>query len=279
MKKTAIIIALASFAGTVAAAGLPGDVPPPSVGLPGAAPKLFPSEQGAFKSLEVATQVIESVIVQKGCVTSKYPFEVHTIADGSGTATLGYAPSTVNLNVALGGYNANSGRWYTVTGGGSLAGLTISHLSGRGSYIIGSMMQELRTSWFTTSPVTNKPDYFLGSIIKDYWRLSDLQPIPVGYDDAGIPVSTVVDYGYQQVSKGGYIKAKFWQNSRTWRDDGVNSGTHWLKTRVAPTGNCTIEVHIAGYGEFPSDNIEGFNEKGYIKVTGSTDVGSFLQKQ
>ncbi len=275
MNKTAIFVALATFASTSFA--LPGDVPPPSVGMAGSAPKLFPSEQGAFKAMEVATQVIESIIVQKGCATVKYPFEVHTAADGSGTASIGWSPSTVDLSVTLSGTSTNNGRWYSITGGGTLGGISISDISGKGSYNIGSMMQELRTYWKATSPVTTNPDWFHGTIIKDYWRLSALQPIPAGFDDAGVPVSTVVDYGYQQVSKNNYIKAKYWQNSRTWRDNGVNAGTRWFKQRVAPTGNCTIEVKTAGYGESPTDSIEGFNEKGYIKVTGP-DAGTFFAK-
>jgi hypothetical protein len=276
MKKTAIFMALATFAG--ASFALPGDVPPPSVGMPGSAPSLFPSEQGAFKALEVATQLVESVIVQNGCASKKFPLEVHTGSDGSGSATIGYPSSYVNLDIALDRASTANGRRYNVTGGGSLAGLAINDISGRGSYNIGSMMQELKSFWTATSPVTSTPDAFQGSIIKDYWRLSALQPIPQGFDDAGVPVSTVVDYGYQQVTKNGYIKAKYWQNSRTWRDNGVNAGTHWLKQRVAPTGNCTIEVKIAGYGQSPADNIEGFNEKGYIAVTGPSNVGPFFAK-
>ena len=194
MKKTALIIALATLSG--AAYALPGDVPPPSVGMSGAAPKLYPSEQGAFKALEVATQLVESVIVQKGCASNKFPIEIHTVADGSGSASLGLAPSPVNLSIALDGASTANGRRYSVTGGGTLADLTISDISGKGSYNIGSMMQELKTYWKTTSPVTNLPDGFQGSIIKDYWRLSELQPIPKGFDDESVPVSTVVDYGY-----------------------------------------------------------------------------------
>jgi hypothetical protein len=276
MKKTAIFMALATFAG--ASFALPGDVPPPSVGMAGKAPSLFPSEQGAFKVLEVATQVVESIIVQNGCVTKNYPFEVHTQSDGTGYAILGSNPQYVHFDIALDRASTANGRRYNVTGGGNLADLTIADISGRGSYNIGSLMQEVKSFWTATSSVTGRPDPFQGSIIKDYWRLSELQPIPQGFDDAGVPVSTVVDYGYQQVTKDGYIKAKYWQNSRTWRDNGVNAGTYWHKQRVAPTGNCSIKVKIAGYGVSPADNIEGFNEKGYITVIGPSNVGPFFAK-
>jgi len=278
--KLAIIIALASAGATFGAYALPGDVAQPSVGLPGSAPKLYPSEQGAFKALEVATQIVESSIVQRGCLNASYPFEVHTIFDGSGNATLGAAPHQVNLAVTLGGTNNNAGRWYNVTGGGILNGnnsstLTIADINGKGSFNIGSTIQELSTSFTATSPVTTTADRFYGTIIKDYWRLADLVAIPSGFDDAGTPVSTVVDYGYQQITKNNYVRAKYWQQSRTWRENGVNAGTYWLKTRVTPSNNCAIEVHLEGYGVTPADSIEGFNEKGTLVVK-TSPVGPFF---
>jgi hypothetical protein len=274
--RLAIVIALASAGASFGVYALDGDVPAPSVGLPGSAPKLFPSEQGAFKALEVAAQIVESRIVQKGCQEATFPIEIHTTFNGSGTAVLGAAPSEVNLAIALGGASANNGRWYSVTGSGALDGLIFSNINGKGSFNIGSTIQELSTTWSATSSVTTLPDEFKGTIIKDYWRLATLQSIPNGFDDAGTPVSTVVDYGYQQVSKKNYVKAKYWQQSRTWRDDGVNAGTYWLKTRVAPAGTCAIEIKLAGYGESPTDNVEGFNEIGTLSVK-SVVVGPAFQ--
>jgi len=273
--KLAIIIALASAGASFGANAAPGDVAIPTVGLPGSAPKLYPSEQGAFTALEVATQLVEARIVQKGCSNSKFPFEVHTIFNGSGTAALGSAPSVVNLTIASNGANQSYGRRYLVTGGGALNGINVAGINGQGSFNIGSTIQELSTNFTADSAVTTTPDAFYGTIIKDYWRLADLVPIPSGFDDVGVPVSTVVDYGYQQISKKGYVKAKYWQISRTWRENGVNSGTHWFKTRVTPNGqSCTIEVRIADYGESPSDNLEGFNESGNITVS-TVDPGPF----
>ena len=276
--RLAILIALACAGTSFGAYALDGDVPAPSVNLPNTAPKLYPSEQGAFKALEVATQLVESNIVQKGCKAGTVPFEVHTTYDGSGTAAFGWPARQVNLTIALGGVSPNDGRWYTVTGGGSFGQMLITDIKAQGSFNIGSSIQELSTSWKATSFVTNLPNLFTGTVIKDYVRLSNLKPIPTGFDDAGTLVSMVVDYGYQQVTKENYAKAKYWQQSHTWRDDGVNAGTYWLKTRVAPLSlsqPCTIEVKLAGYGEAPADNIEGFNEKGTLTVK-TVEIGPYL---
>jgi len=253
------------------------DVPAPSPNLSGTAPKLFPSEQGAFKALEAATQIVESRIVQKGCTAASYPFEVHTSFNGSGTAVLGASPNEVSLAIGFVKSGANDGRVYSVSGQGTLEnGLSVKSVAGTGSFNIGSTIQVLNTSWNITSPQTKTQDNFSGSIIKDYFRLEDQQAIPAGFSDAGTLVDTVIDYGYQSVSKKGFVKAKWWQQSRTWREDGVNAGTHWLKTRVAPTG-CAIEVRLEGNGTPPADSIDGFNEVGTIAILGVTpeQVGPF----
>jgi len=272
--KLAIILGLAS---TGAFAQLPGEVPPPQYLGSSAVevPKLYPSEQGAFKALEVASQLVESRIVQKGCDPISFPLEIHTDVNGTGTLTVGSsvvgAPYRTDLKVEFISAKKYNGRYYKVTNvaPGQLNGLSIDNALGYGSFNIGSTIQELSTSWKATSYVTGTFDNFKGTIIKDYVRLTTLQPIPAGFDDAGVLASMVIDYGYQQVTKNAYVQAKYWQQSATWRHDGVNAGTWWLKTRVAggTAQTCAIEVKLAG-----TDNTEGFHEYGSIAVK-SANVG------
>lgn len=273
--RIAIIAALAAVGVSSAAFAVE---PPAAPALNGTSPSLYPSEQGAFKLMEAAAQIVESGVVQNGCpFLATYPLSVSTNEIGTGSAELGDSSSTksyVTLNVNFVKSAANSGRVYTVTGSGVLDGLAVSNFNGKGSYNIGSPIQEMSNSWTLKSPQTGTADAFSGTIIKDYKRLTAFDAIPLGFDDAGTPVSTVLDYGYQQVSKFGYVKAKYWQQSRTWREDGVNSGTYWAKTRVAPTG-CTIEIKLAGYGLDPADTINGFNEAGDVRVSSGKPVGPF----
>jgi hypothetical protein len=275
--KTRIAIIAALAAVGVSSAAFAVD-PPAAPALTGTSPSLYPSEQGAFKLMEAAAQIVESGIVQNGCpYVATYGLSVSTNEIGTGSAELGDSSSTksyVNLNVAFSKSAANFGRQYTVTGAGVLDGLQVLNFIGTGSYNIGSPIQEMSNSWTLKSPQTPlTSDAFTGTIIKDYKRIG-FDKIPGGFDDAPTPVSTVLDYGYQQVSKLGYVKAKWWQQSRTWRDDGVNSGTYWVKTRVAPIG-CTIEIKLAGYGLDPADNINGFNENGVVRVSSGKPVGPF----
>jgi len=262
--RLAILVALAATAGL--STGVSADILAPSapaVNDPNAvAPVLFPSEQGAFKGLEVATQVVEASILQKGCDAAEYDLNVATNASGKGTVKL----DGVVLNVVPGTYGPE-GRIYNVNGAGLLGDLSISGLKATGSYNIGSGIQELTTDFDATSLVSEGTDHFRGTIIKDYVRLSGFNAIPEGFTSSPKKVSTVVDYGYQQIQKNWYVAAKYWQQSQTWRQNGVRAGTWWVKNRVAPEGDCKIEVILQGTnGKANQDNAQGFNETGTISV-------------
>lgn len=78
--RLAILVALAAAAGASVAAEaidpvVPGN-PGALLGPIGAPPVLFPSEQGAFKGLEVAKQLVESYILQNGCGECQWPTEM-----------------------------------------------------------------------------------------------------------------------------------------------------------------------------------------------------------
>jgi hypothetical protein len=274
--RLAIIAVLAATAGVSTGASADGILDPAAQGvsdLNAVAPVLYPSEQGAFKGLEVATPLVEASILQKGCEAAEYALNVATNGSGYGSVTL----DGVKFNVAGSPANPN-GRLYTVTGPvapyDDLGDLTVSGLSAYGSYNIGSGIQELTTDFDLTSSVTAESDHFRGTIIKDYVRLSGFLPVPVDFYSVGRKVSTVVDYGYQQIQKNKYVAAKYWQQSQTWRQNGVKAGTWWVKTRVAPEGDCTIVVHLEGTnGKANQHNLQGFNETGTITVNVANSQG------
>jgi hypothetical protein len=291
--RLAILVALAATAGASVAAEaidpiVPGN-PGALLGPIGAPPVLFPSEQGAFKGLEVAKQLVESYILQNGCGEETFDLKVQTNAAGTGLLTVD--------NVTLGiQYLSSSyeGRKYAVGGAGTLGGLGVTDVLGVGSYNIGSEMQELTTDWKMASPYSDTPDDFRGTIIKDYWRPFSRLPIPGFcvtpaangeanyFSNACLPVSTVVDYGYQQIQKHGYIAAKWWQQSQAWRQNGVRSGTFWKVARVAPFGDaCEITVRLQGNtGVANTANKQGFNQVGVIEVgvNGSESTGPWFKK-
>jgi len=272
--KLAIILALAS---TGAYAQFPAGVAPgnPGASVAAIAPKLSAPEQGAFKALEVATQLVESRIVQKGC--APISFKTTVVADefGNTHATIGAnnASEPVQFDVTYFKSKPNFGRVYTVEGtGGFLNGTEIRDIRGQGSYNIGSSIQELTTTWTASGASTTRLDPFRGTVIKDYARLPATitsVTVPTGFDDAGAELfSPVINYGYQQVTKLDYVQAKYWQQSLAWRNDGINGGTFWYKTKAAGKNNCDIEVKLQG-----DANDTSFNQSGTVAVLGK-DVGS-----
>jgi len=288
--RLAILAVLAATAGVSTAYA--GTIPAPAAPTPGpgAAPVLFPAEQGAFKGLEVAKQLVESYILQNGCDKESFDLKVKTNAAGVGTVTV----DGVNLAITTDG-GSYEGRRYDITGSGILGDLAVSDVVGHGSYNIGSEIQELTTTWLIDSPYSDEQDDFRGTIIKDYWRLNAKQPIPGDcvvpsavngssnyFTNACTKVSTVIDYGYQQIQKHDYIAAKWWQQSQAWRQNGVRSGTYWKVARVAPYGDeCEITVKLQGTaGAANTANKQGFNQVGVIEVGvgGSTSSGDWFKK-
>ena len=78
--RLAILVALAATAG-VSTGAYASDILAPSAPrvddlLNAGAPVLFPSEQGAFKGLEVATQLVEASILQQGCDAASYDLKI-----------------------------------------------------------------------------------------------------------------------------------------------------------------------------------------------------------
>lgn len=290
--RLAIIAVLAATAGvSTANAAIPAPLAPQPGD--GSAPVLYPSEQGAFKGLEVAKQLVESYILQNGCDEYDFDLKVKTNAAGVGDLYV----DGVHLAITTDG-GSYEGRKYFIKGYGTLGDLGVTDVNGYGSYNIGSEMQELTTTWYMDSPYSDSADDFRGTIIKDYWRLYEKQAIPgicqtpsVAADEAGYDygfsnactrVSTVIDYGYQQVQKHGYIAAKWWQQSQAWRQNGVRSGTLWKVGRVAPYGDqCEITVVLQGTaGQANTANKQGFNQTGTIYVgTGSSGgTGPWFKK-
>jgi hypothetical protein len=249
-------------------------IPAPSAPIPsaGTASVLFPSEQGAFKGLEVATQLVEASILQLGCDYANYDLTVATKSDGSGIVKL----DGVVLNIAPGPYGYE-GRIYNVSGAGLLGGLSISAIKAKGSYNIGSPRQELTASWYMDSPFLEEQNDFRGTIVKEYRCLNEKQPIPGEcgiqdtttngsdgiFTDACKKVSTIIDYGHQDVQKHGYAGAGWWQQGQAWRQNAVRSGTYWKLTRMNDYYECEITVKLQDtLGKDDTANKKGFNQTG-----------------
>jgi hypothetical protein len=262
-------------------------VPPPDAAVPaGTVPRLFPSEQGASAIIEAFQQAAESYIAQNGCGSKTWGVSVATDFKGNGTGSLssGFTVQSAFVPAVLPA-TPKLGRAYQVTGGGVLNGISVSNYVGNFVFTIGSQILSGSANWGVSSLVApGTIDPFSGLVVKDFWRPTALFTIPSG-DYQGIAVTSVIDWGYQAISKKGYPIAKYWQASRMWRDNGVSAETHFLKTRVAAApytaAGCTISVDLDtnnAQGVHNVANIERFEQYGWMRI-GGVDPGLYRSKQ
>ena len=101
-------------------------------------------------------------------------------------------------------------------------------------------------------------DLFQLKIIKDFYRdnvvLSPTSTVPVIYD-----------WGLQTVSKLGYPVNKYWQRSKSLRDDGFLGYTHFVKDRLVGSSSCHLDLYTTG-----SNNADFFSQSGTLTI--STDI-------
>jgi len=101
-------------------------------------------------------------------------------------------------------------------------------------------------------------DLFQLKVIKDFYH----DDIYVGQGER-IPV--IYDWGLQSVSKLGYPLNKYWQRSKSLRDDGFQGYTHFIKDRLVGSSACHIDLTTRG-----SNNADFFQQEGTLTIESKT---------
>lgn len=83
------------------------------------------------------------------------------------------------------------------------------------------------------------PDIYTGNVIKDFYHGST--------NNSEVEFYNIYDWGLQSISKLGYPVNKWWQRSKTHRDDGVVGRTVWVKDRLVGASECRITIDTNGY--------------------------------
>jgi hypothetical protein len=102
--------------------------------------------------------------------------------------------------------------------------------------------------------VNNIYDLFQLKVIKDFYH----DDVYVGWGER-IPV--IYDWGLQSVSKLGYPLNKYWQRSKSLRDDGFQGHTHFVKDRLVGSSPCHIDLSLHG-----SNNADFFQQNGTLTI-------------
>jgi hypothetical protein len=110
-------------------------------------------------------------------------------------------------------------------------------------------------------------DSYQGTVIKDFYRGS--------LDSNSKDYYTIFDYGLQSLSKLGFPVNKYWQRSKSRRDNGGIGRTVFVKDRLVGASACRITIDTMNY-----NNQSYFWQSGTLKVesvTPATPVSAFQE--
>jgi len=252
---------LAGLSATANAVSPPS--PPPQYGPGPQAPllnttNLSAAERTAFALYEGVLKVTEAKIHATSCAAATFNIEVYT--DGSlNSNTPHNGPNSIYNQVKVtssGGSNApqfalNADVKPVATGKGQQIQVRLANQGFLGStkvsqfdatYAFNNLNNMLVTNNLTIGVVGINggiPDVYTGNLIKDFYH---------GATDSNLPeYYNIYDWGLQSISKLGYPVNKWWQRSKTHRDDGVQGRTVWVKDRLVGASSCRIVIDTNGY--------------------------------
>ena len=90
-------------------------------------------------------------------------------------------------------------------------------------------------------------------MIKDFYRGSLNNASPEYYN--------IYDWGLQSLDKLGYPVNKYWQRSKSHRDDGTIGRTVFVKDRLVGPTSCRIIIDTTGF-----NNQDFFQQTGKLKI-------------
>lgn len=201
------------------------------------------AEKAAFALNEALLQATESLVYVKGCAEFSVPVEVYSYP---GTNTH-YIKDTnyggIQIDAIVSPEKPGFGQNIDVSQAVAaiLNGTPVQNLRGRYTYNnVNNMMVGERTG-VEVKGQNRTFDTYYSSVIKDFFHGNT-------YDTNG-DFYEIYDYGLQSLSKFGYPVNKWWQKSKTVRDDGQQGCTVFQKDRLVGTGACRITLSTTGLSQ------------------------------
>ena len=220
---------------------------------------IFVSERTAYALLEGVLQQTEVAIAASSCTNSAGTFDIFLYADGSlhnpdfNFVTVDSPASTFTLNADVNYNNTFRGQTLTIrqSGMGALKRIPLISYQANASYNAQSSIMTMK-GISTVIGINGVPDAYQEQIIKDFYVATD--------DTTGLPY--IFDWGLQSLSKLNYPVQKYWQRSKSLRDDGVIGRTVFVKERLVGPNACRIVIDMSGY-----NNADYFWQSGTLTVS------------
>jgi hypothetical protein len=236
-------------------------------------PGLSDPEKVAFTLFESIMQIAEAKIHATSCNASAGSSEIEIFTDGSEEN-----PSFNFIEViSLGGSihleaNISPHKFYGYmiridqNGRGSLAGTIVLNYNGKATFSSFENIMYSR-SLVNVIGINGLPGRYDSRVIRDFYRGST--------DSQNNAFYIVFDWGLQALHKEGYPINKYWQRSKTQRNNGISGRTVFVKDRLVGTSPCRIKIATEGYND-----LDFFFQEGTVtieKVTPSTPVAAFSE--
>jgi hypothetical protein len=256
----------AAVLAVVSAGAMAAVEPPPVPGIYNGGPQsplvastdLSLAERTAYANYEAIMQIAEARIHAFSCSNSAGEYSINAFSDGS----VGNPAQNFATVVSPGGaftVKSTSQPKDTVDNRGQLISVDMASgtLNGKSfrSYHadlayngVNNMMDS--TSYVEVLGLNNRWDRYYGKVIKDFYRGS--------LDDQTNEYYNIYDWGLQSLDKQGYPVNKYWQRSKSHRDDGTIGRTVFVKDRLVGSTSCRIII-----------DTKGFNNQDYFQQTGS----------
>jgi len=248
IKLTALTAGILVGLSSTANAQLEVPVPPTAPNMYNSGPQspllnttnLSAAERSAFSLYEGVMQVVEAKVHATSCAAASFDVEVY--ADGTeGSNVPNNGGNSIFNKIKVTGANGSQAPQFelnanlskAVTGRGQQVRVQLAKPGFLGSSKVAQFDATYAfnnvNNLFVTNSVTigivgingGIPDIYSGNVIKDFYHGSVNQEDPEYYN--------IYDWGLQSVSKLGYPVNKWWQRSKTHRDDGVVGHTVWVK--------------------------------------------------
>jgi hypothetical protein len=222
---------------------------------------LSAAEMAAYALYESALQVAETIILASSCTSAAGSYAFSITADGSieipasNQITI-LSPDGVEafvLRANLLAADPSRGQMLSVqqVGNGALKNKEFNGYSSEVAFNqLGTMMDS--ASRVNVIGVNGNFDIFQGKVIKDFY----LDPNP------GTDLPYIYDWGLQDISKLNYPANKYWQRSKSLRDNGVAGRTVFVKDRLTGSSACRIVMDSSG-----SNNQDFFLQNGTLTIS------------
>jgi hypothetical protein len=224
------------------------------------------AERTAYANYEAIMQIAEARIHATSCSNSAGSFAITAFSDGSvnnpdqnfATVLSNASSFTVKSKSAAPDTVDNRGQLISVDmPAGSLAGRAVRLYHADLAYNgVNNMMDS--TSSVEVNSINGRFDKYYGKVIKDFYRGALV--------DTDLEYFNIYDWGLQSLDKLGYPVNKYWQRSKSHRDDGTIGRTVFVKDRLVGSTSCRIIIDTTGF-----NNQDFFQQTGNLKIqTGVT---------